>query len=255
MDRLTFLHPHVQQGIHNCSPQRRGSAGWWAPGPHGSFPPPPPPQDATAMQTESCGRQLDRRGTKGEKGEAGEKQMKGEGGEEKKGRMKSKKRGREYIHKERRIDQGTWDHRGGGRGGTRRKVGWGGRQEEEEGRKRRKAGGERGEEERLEGTFHANVQGGVTPIDSIVPAATARSKLWPALFGTLTACWPHWFSGFDCWLCWISTVDRWLCAHLRKYTEECIALVYGLTSAVTAVTIESMGVTPLKFLMWIYGVH
>ena len=75
------------------------------------------------MQTESCGRQLDRRGTKGEKGEAGEKQMKGEGGEEKKGRMQNKKRGREYIHKERRIDQGTWDHRGGGRGGTRRKVG------------------------------------------------------------------------------------------------------------------------------------
>jgi len=73
------------------------------------------------MQIESCGRQLDRRGTKGEKGEAGEKQMKGEGGEEKKGRMKSRKRGRDF-YKERRIGQGTWDRRGGGRRGTRRKA-------------------------------------------------------------------------------------------------------------------------------------
>jgi len=39
------------------------------------------------------------------------------------------------------------------------------------------------------GNKHGRVRrskGGVTPIDSIVTAATARSKLWPALFDVLS---------------------------------------------------------------------
>ena len=64
------------------------------------------------------------------------------------------------------------------------------------------------------------LQGCVTPIDSIITAATTGqnsdqffSAVWP-----LT----DWFLGFDRWLHWISTVDRWLYTHLRKYTEKCI---------------------------------
>ena len=57
------------------------------------------------------------------------------------------------------------------------------------------------------------------------------------------------FQGFDHWLHWISTVDYWLRAQLRKYGEECIVTpplpVYGSRCVVAAVTIESMGVTPL----------
>jgi len=64
-------------------------------------------------------------------------------------------------------------------------------------------------------------QEGVTLIDSIVTAATARSKLWPALFGVLTVDHADYW-GLDHWLRWISTVDHWLCEHLRKYTEECV---------------------------------
>ena len=57
------------------------------------------------------------------------------------------------------------------------------------------------------------------------------------------------FLGFDRWLRWIEYAHIY--RSIRKNSDSTPSLVYGLTIAVTAVTIESMGVTPPELLDYI----
>ena len=92
------------------------------------------------------------------------------------------------------------------------------------------------------------VQGGVTPIDSIVTAATARSKLSPALFGVLTIDHADFRALIiDCIEFQLLTVDYihiYIEVYGRMLSDATPSLVHWLTSTVADVTSESMGVTP-----------
>jgi len=87
---------------------------------------------------------------------------------------------------------------------------------------------------------------------SIVTAVTARSKLFDQLF---SAFWPLTTRIFRLWPltvlnfnCWPLTKCKFTEVYGRMSSDSTPSLVYGLTSAVTAVTIESMGAPPVLVL-------